>query len=40
MKTFIAALFTIAVIATGAAIALDRYQASAEHAFSTTGVRI
>jgi hypothetical protein len=40
MKAFIAACIVLIVIAVGAAVVLERYQTSADHAFSTTGVRI
>jgi hypothetical protein len=41
MKSFLAACVAIIVIATGAAIVLDRYQKPAEAAFtSPTAVRI
>jgi hypothetical protein len=40
MKAFIVACLAIIVIAVGAAVVLEKYQASAEQAFSTTGVRI
>jgi hypothetical protein len=40
MKAFIVACLALIVIAVGAAVVLEKYQASADHAFSTTGVRI
>ena len=41
MKSFLAACVAIVVIAIGASVVLDRYQESAETAFSSpTGVRM
>jgi hypothetical protein len=40
MKAFIVACLALIVIAVGAAVVLEKYQAPAEHAYSTTGVRI
>ncbi len=40
MKAFIVACLALIVIAVGAAVVLQKYQAGADHAYSTTGVRI
>jgi hypothetical protein len=40
MKAFVAACLAIIVIAVGAAVVLELYQAPAERAFATTGARI
>jgi hypothetical protein len=41
MKAFVAACIALVVIAIGAAVILERYQAPAEHAYtSPTGARI
>ncbi len=40
MKSFIVACVAAIVIALGAAVVLEKVQASAEHAFATTGARI
>jgi hypothetical protein len=40
MKAFIVACVALIVIAVGAALVLEQYQKTAEHAFTTTAVRI
>jgi hypothetical protein len=40
MKAFVVACLAIIVIAIGAAVVLERYQAPAETAYTTTGARI
>jgi hypothetical protein len=40
MKAFVVACVTLIVVAVGAAVVLEKYQKSADHAYSTTGVRI
>ena len=40
MKAFVAACLALIVIAVGAAVVLEKYQKSADHAYITTGARI
>jgi hypothetical protein len=40
MKAFIVACLAVIVIAVGAAVVLEKYQTSADHAYTTSGVRI
>jgi hypothetical protein len=40
MKAFLVACAALIVIAVGAAVVLEKYQMSADHAYTTTAVRI